>query len=113
MDIAYQAVTVLFLMMCGHAVADYALQSDFIAQAKNHKTELGKIFWVHVLPAHALVHGLAVYMATGIVWLGMAESLIHAATDYAKSDGRISLNLDQAIHYGCKLAWAAVYIVSI
>lgn len=108
-----QFATVLFLLACGHAVADYALQSDFIAQAKNHKTELGKMFWKHVLPAHALIHGLAVYLATGMAWLGIAETIIHAATDYAKSDGRISLNTDQLIHYGCKIMWAVIFVMSI
>lgn len=104
-------VTVAFMLIAGHAVADYAMQSDFIAQAKNHKTELGKLFWVHVLPAHAIIHGLAVMVATGIVWLAIAETIIHGVTDYAKSAGKITLNQDQFIHYSCKAAWLAIWVV--
>lgn len=106
-----EIITVLFLLLSGHAVADYALQSDFIANAKNQTTELGKQFWVHVLPAHSLIHGLAVFLATDLIWLGVAETIIHGVTDYFKSAGKINLMQDQLIHFACKALWLAICIL--
>lgn len=99
--------TLLFLLVAAHALADYPLQGDFLAQAKNRNTALGKLFWPHALFAHSMIHGGFVLLLTGSIWLALAEVLIHAVTDWLKCENRISLNVDQAVHIACKVAWAA------
>ena len=101
---------ILFWLLVGHAVADYALQSDFMAQGKSRHTATGKVFWPHLLTAHALIHGGAVALATGSVALGMAEVFCHWLIDFGKCENRYGLNTDQALHIACKLLWAAIVI---
>lgn len=103
-------VTLLFLLLFAHALADYPLQGDFLSQAKNRNTPIGKVFWPHALGAHAMIHGGFVLLLTGSIWLAIAEVIVHAATDWAKCEQEISLNVDQAIHIACKVLWAAVVI---
>lgn len=100
----------LFLLVVGHALADYPLQGDFLANGKNRNTPLGAIFWPHALFAHSMIHGGFVAVLTGSVWLGVAEAAIHGATDWLKCEGKISLRTDQAIHLGCKLLWAVLAV---
>lgn len=100
--------TLLFLLLAAHALADYPLQGPFLSEAKNRNTAIGKLFWPHALAAHSMIHGGAVLMLTGSIWLAGLEVLIHAATDWMKCEGRISLNVDQLIHVACKFAWAAI-----
>lgn len=102
------AATLLFLLLAAHALADYPLQGPFLSEAKNRNTAIGKVFWPHALLAHSIIHGGFVLLLTGSVWLGIAEVCIHAATDWLKCEGRISLNVDQLIHVACKAAWVAV-----
>lgn len=96
----------LLLLFAGHALCDYPLQGDFLAKGKNHKAPIPGIPFYHCLIAHALIHSGMVYLVTQSVTLALCELLIHTATDYAKCDGRITFNQDQAIHYVCKVAWA-------
>jgi hypothetical protein len=100
----------LLLLLAGHALADYPLQGDFLAKAKNRASPIPGVPWYHGLFPHALIHGGVVALVTGIWWLGALETVIHAATDDAKCMGRISFNQDQAIHVGCKLAWWAIAV---
>lgn len=99
---------ILFLLIFAHFLADYPLQGEFLSQAKNRNTEVGKIFWKHALPAHAFIHAGFVGLITGSLLLALAEGVIHGITDYLKCEGKISLNQDQAIHIGCKVVWAIV-----
>lgn len=102
--------TLVLLLLAGHALADYPLQGDFLATAKNRNTEVGKVFWPHALFAHALIHGGFVVCLTGQFALGLCEAAIHAVTDWLKCEGKISLNTDQAVHVLCKLLWAAIAV---
>ena len=104
------ALAALFWMLVGHALADYPLQGEFLAQAKNRHTAIGAQFWLWALPAHALIHGGAVALATASVLLGMAEAIAHAVIDAAKCSGRLSLHQDQLAHVACKVLWAAVVL---
>lgn len=114
------ALIALFWMLVGHALADYPLQGEFLAQAKNRHTSIGAQFWRWALPAHALIHGgavaAAIQAATGapstlVLALGLAETLAHAAIDAAKCSGRLSLHQDQLAHVGCKILWALVLLL--
>jgi hypothetical protein len=100
----------LWWLLVGHAVCDYPLQGDFLARGKNHKNPIPGIPWYHCLIAHALIHGGAVALITGDVWLGCIEAAIHTVIDYGKCDGRFGFNFDQALHIGCKIVWAVVLL---
>lgn len=100
--------TMLFLLVAGHALADYPLQGPFLSEAKNRNTAIGKMFWPHALFAHSMIHGGAVLLITGSLWLALAEVCIHAVTDWLKCENKLTLNADQAIHLACKLAWALI-----
>ena len=100
------------LMVAAHALADYPLQGDFLAKAKNHTAPVTGVPWYQALMAHSAIHAGFVGVITGSIWLAIAEFSIHTATDYAKCDGRISYNTDQAIHIGCKAVWAVVIVTA-
>lgn len=113
-------MTPLYLMLCGHALVDYTFQTEWIAVNKNrhvggkpsgYNPELhGPIqtIWPYVLSAHAFQHGLAVYLATGSVGLGIAETVAHWAIDFAKCEKWFGIHMDQGLHIACKLAWFAI-----
>jgi hypothetical protein len=101
----------LFLLLVGHALADYPLQGDFLAQAKNRNTAIGKVFWPHALAAHSVIHGGFVLLLTGSLWLALTEVFVHAITDWLKCEGQLSLNQDQAVHVACKVIYAAAVVL--
>jgi hypothetical protein len=101
-------MTVLFWLLVGHAVADYPLQGDFLAKAKNHKAPIPGVDWWIALLNHAAMHGGAVALITGSVALGVVETAIHCGIDWLKCDGRTSFRADQALHVVCKVAWCVV-----
>lgn len=98
----------LFALLAVHCLLDYAAQGDFMAQAKNRNTAAGKQLWVWVLPSHGLIHGGGVFLVTGSVWLGIAETVAHTVIDFLKCDNRISYSADQTAHAACKLLWVVV-----
>lgn len=102
---------ILLFLLSGHALCDFALQNDFVAKGKNYKTRFPGMAWQQIMLAHCLIHSGMVLWITHSVWMAIAELAIHYATDYAKCDGRITFNQDQAIHYGCKILWAALVMV--
>jgi len=104
------APMMLLLLLAGHALADYPLQGDFLAKAKNRLSPLPGVPWYHGLFPHAAIHAGVVALVTGIWWLGVAEFIIHAATDDAKCCGKIGFDTDQAIHVACKIAWWAIAV---
>lgn len=101
-------MTLLFWLLVAHALADYPLQGDFLARAKNHVTPIPGVPWYQALGAHALIHAGAVAFLTHSLTLGLLEFIAHVAIDYAKCDGRTTLNQDQALHVGCKVLWIAL-----
>lgn len=102
----------LLLLIGAHFVADYPLQGDFLARAKNRSNPVPGVPWYQALGAHASIHGLAVGLITGYWWLGVLETIAHACIDDAKCTGKIDFNADQYMHFMCKVVWvfAAVYV---
>jgi hypothetical protein len=110
----------VFKLLCGHALADFALQSEWMAKAKNrHAVSPGydeklhgpkQAVWPYVLSAHALLHGLAVFWATGSVVLGIAETAAHWLIDFGKCERWYGIHADQAAHLACKGLWALLLI---
>jgi len=103
-DTAMMAV----LLVGGHALADYPLQGDFLAKAKNRAAPIPGVPWWQALGAHAAIHGAFVAVITGLWWLAPCEAAIHWLTDDAKCRGKLTYNQDQAIHIGCKALWLVV-----
>lgn len=95
-------------LIVAHAVCDYPLQGDFLSKAKNRTAPIPGVPWQQALGAHAIMHGGAVWLITGSLWLGLAETVAHALIDDAKCRGRLSFNADQALHVVCKLLWVGI-----
>lgn len=107
----------LFLkMVVGHAIADFWAQSDALAKMKNRNRDSAafcppgqkpQIVWPYALTAHALMHGAAVWIITGNVWLFVAETTAHWLIDFGKCENWYGIHADQAAHVGCKALWLA------
>ncbi|WDS62185.1 hypothetical protein [Pseudomonas phage D6] len=98
----------LFLLCIGHALADYPWQGEFVSQAKNRNTAVGKVYWKWVLPQHGLIHALPIYVVTGSVLLAFAEFICHTIIDFFSCEGKISFRTDQLLHLGCKVLWVVL-----
>lgn len=98
----------LFLLLGWHALADYPLQGDFLARAKNRTAAIPGVPWYQALLAHALIHAAGVVVLTGSISLGLCELVAHALIDDAKCRGRLSFNADQLLHLACKVVWAVI-----
>lgn len=104
-----------FGLIVAHAICDTALQSDSMARGKNRRRAVERASkyspaWFHWLLAHALIHGGAVALVTGVWWLGAAETVCHAAIDYNKCEDRFGMTTDQVLHYVCKALWLGIAI---
>lgn len=102
---------VLFLLMAGHALADFSLQSEFMAIGKNRHTDLGKGHWFYCLTGHSFVHGGIVLLLTGSLGLGIAETIWHWIIDFLKCDDKISFRTDQFLHVFCKIIWWVCFVI--
>ena len=101
-----------FWLLAGHALGDFALQTQWLSSAKNHLTPGNKNdappIWPLALGAHGVIHGAIVAVVTGSVVLGSLETISHMMIDYFKSDRKISFHVDQALHVICKILWLAM-----
>lgn len=100
-------MSILALLILAHLLADYPLQGDFMAKAKNPLAPIPGCPWLTILLSHAAIHAGFVWLITGVWWLAAIELFVHALTDYAKCRNEIGFNTDQAIHIGCKVLFAA------
>jgi len=97
----------ILLLCAGHALCDYPWQGEFLTKAKNRHINTSGGWWRDML-AHCLIHSGMVLLITGSLWFALAELAIHYATDCAKCEGWISSDIDQAIHYACKILWGVL-----
>ena len=95
-------------LVAGHCVADYPLQGDFLARAKNHVSPIPGISPTIALAAHSIIHGATVSLITSSFALGIAETIVHAFIDYQKCAGRTNFVVDQFLHVLCKAAWVLI-----
>ncbi|WP_234826128.1 DUF3307 domain-containing protein [Agrobacterium pusense] len=96
-----EAMLMLALVLLGaHWLCDYPLQGQFLSDAK----AAGPMRFYHLV-AHAGIHGAAVAIVTGNVFLGLAEWVVHTAIDELKVSGKTTFALDQALHIICKVFW--------
>jgi hypothetical protein len=103
-------IEVFFLLIFCHYLADYPLQGDFLSQAKNRNTEVGKDIWKHALFAHGMIHAGLVAFVTGSVFLGVCELVCHMTIDYLKCQKKITFNTDQWLHLICKIGLVVIWL---
>lgn len=92
----------LFLLVFGHCLADFALQSPAMVNAKN-STKNPKEIWIPVMFGHCMIHAGVVFIITGKLWLAMYELAVHFIIDDLKckgklSDGKFMFAKDQILH---------------
>lgn len=107
----YNFFEVFYLLLIAHAVCDFALQNDYVAQAKNRHTELGKDVWWMVLPAHALIHAGGTYIVTQSFLLSLIQLVTHITIDFKKCEQEFGYVMDQAMHVGVILLISVIYIL--
>lgn len=117
------ALELYALMVFAHYLGDFALQSKFIADGKDCRNPIPGVPWKQVLMAHAGIHGGLVGAAVATAGLshpqllhwavvfGVAETAIHFLIDRAKCGKAFGWNVDQAMHFLCKLAWTGAACV--
>jgi len=107
------SLLLFFALLIGHALADFGLQSEFIARNKVRKAAMDgpRGLWFHVLFAHSLIHAGAVWVITGSPLLAAAELVLHAVIDHIRGKERISFNVDQSAHILCKVVYVIVVFV--
>jgi hypothetical protein len=106
----------LFFFLAGHALVDFAAQSDRMAASKARRstpTDPGAAPWYYWLTAHALLHGAAVGLVVklfdygwyNVVGFALAETAAHWAIDFGKVERLYGVHIDQVLHILCKIAW--------
>lgn len=109
-------ILLLLYFLAGHALVDFALQSEAMALGKCPHAEhpaARAVPWCYWLAAHALLHGAVVGLVcqmmgvapAGALALAVAETLAHALIDLGKCRGWYGIHRDQALHLLCKLLW--------
>lgn len=102
---------VLFLLVFLHYLADFGLQSSFIALGKNRFKPIEGTSWVHPMAAHCFIHAGFVYLATGFsLRLAVLELVCHFLIDHSKCKKSFGEHTDQALHITCKVAWALLLV---
>lgn len=101
---------IFFVLLMVHAVCDFGLQNDFMAQAKNRNTALGEFHWKIVLPAHGLIHAAGVFMFTGLISASIIQFVTHCIIDYLKGECYYGFYVDQLLHTIVMFVIALVYM---
>jgi len=111
----YEIFKNFVVLMFGHAIADFGLQSEAMAKFKNPKNKPTApegqkqvpVWWLW-LGAHGLIHGTFVYLFTGVFSLGLMEVILHCMIDYLKIINMTNPYEDQALH----IIWKVIYAVA-
>ena len=114
-------IALIFKLIIAHVFADFAFQSTSMAMGKcrkrQHEEKSGSRHhlgpnWPYWLTAHTILHGGAVWLVTGNMFLGLVEVVLHWCIDYAKCENWTNIHVDQILHMACKALYI-VYIYSI
>lgn len=134
-------MTLFFLLLFGHAMADFPMQNDFMARAKSPVVGVPGVPWPLVMAVHGIIHGgfvatvvflfcatstisqgqgvdgLGFSLQLGVVF-GVMEVGLHMTIDIAKcmglfGAGRRSILIDQGLHASCKAVIAGAVILSL
>ena len=100
------------LLLFGHCLADYPLQTDKLAVGKCPGSSVAGVHWTYWLAGHAGTHALVVALLTNNIWLGVAEFALHYIIDTCKCKGYFNLAFDQFLHVACKAAWVIILSIA-
>ena len=95
-----------FSLLIAHAITDVFLQSERMEVRKTPQG--GNEHWFYWMLAHSLMNGLGVWIATGLMGLGITETVTHFAIDTGKCEKLYGVHIDQLLHLGTKLVWLLV-----
>lgn len=103
----------LFALLIGHVLADFVLQTDVMAQAKNrhNSTYVNPDVmpsWPYWMSAHSMIHAGIVWAITGNEVLGLAEFINHWWTDTMKCEKKFGPHADQFIHILTKVGYVLI-----
>lgn len=92
----------LFMLVFGHCLADFALQSPSMAQGKNSSNNPKEI-WIPIMFGHCMIHAGIVFIITDKLFLALYELGAHFIIDDLKcrgrlSDGKFTFAKDQILH---------------
>lgn len=92
----------LFLLIFGHFMADFVLQSQAMSKAKNSTTNPKEI-WIPIMIGHCMIHAGIVYLITWKLWLAIYELVVHFIIDDLKckgmlTDSKYAFAKDQVLH---------------
>ncbi len=99
----------LFLLVAAHFLADFPLQGQFMADAKNHTNKNPQDIWKIMLFGHGMIHAGFVLIITGYWVFAVYELIAHMYIDYRKCSMRITFMADQKMHLACKV----FYVIAI
>lgn len=116
LDLAGNGGAMLAGLLVAHFLCDYPLQGPFLSAAKSRRNPVPGFPWYQAMTAHSAIHAGAVWLLTGLWWLGVAEFVLHFIIDDAKisgffGEGERAANYDQAAHVFCKWVWVVLAIV--
>ena len=100
------ALFAAFVVM--HALADFPLQSEYLARQKSRASATSRGDWLVALSAHCVIHAGGVWLVSGSLAVAAVEFTLHCLIDIAKGEGKFNLVTDQLLHLGCKLAYVLV-----
>lgn len=102
-------LSLFYVLIVAHFICDYPLQGDFLSKAKNLTAPIPGVPWWQAMGAHSFIHGGAVAMITGNIWLGLFETICHFGIDTLKCRGNLSFNDDQLLHIACKIVIVMIW----
>lgn len=92
-----QLLTTFFLLLGAHFLADFVLQTDFIAREKNPKTaKMGKS--TYILFMHCYLHASLTMLITRSWLCAFVMLASHYVIDEAKNNEAIDFVTDQVLH---------------
>lgn len=102
-----------FAFAIAHALADYPLQGDYLANMKRRDQATRPSDWVIALTAHSLVHAGGVWIVSGSALLGVTELVLHWLIDLGKGEGKFGYLSDQLLHLACKVAYVFLMVYGV
>jgi len=116
-----EVIRIFFLLMVAHAVADFALQSDTMSKGKNRNKKPDYIpagqkycaCWPYWLGAHSLIAGGAVYAVTGLLSLGIFETVAHWIIDFLRCENLTTPHRDQFDHIVLRVCYAGIWYLGV
>lgn len=100
----------LYVLLALHFIGDYVFQNDFVSSGKNRHTQLGKQYWLVILPMHGYLHGFLIWAVTNSLTLAAIETVTHIVIDYLKCEKKFGFYMDQFLHVLVKVLIAYLFM---